>query len=116
MSNVQLDMVTASIPEPVAAPAAATGASVASAATPLQSAATSPSPGALLVMARQIGEILKSRTPGLDYRIDMAGDAPGVRVIESPSGVVVREIPSGEVLAVFQSLERNGGLLVGKSG
>ncbi len=116
MSNVQLDMVTASVPEPVAAPVAATGASASFAATPMQFAAATPSPGALLVMARQIGEILKSRSPGLDYKIDMAGASPGIRVIESPSGVVVREIPSGEVLAVFQSLERNGGLLVGKSG
>lgn len=117
MSNIPLGMVTAAIPEPVATPAVAAGASAATAETAAVAAAASqPSAQALLVMAHQVGAALKARNSGLNYAVDMIGGAPRIRVIDGQTGQVVRQFPSDQILTTYQAMERGEPVLVSRKG
>lgn len=115
MSDIPLGNVTAAKPESVAAPVAATGASV-SAAAPAITPTGQPSAEALLVMARQVGEALKSQNAGLDYKIDMVGGSPRLRVIDRHSGQILRQFPSDQVLSAYHGLKQGKPVLVSNMG
>lgn len=105
MATVQLGLSAPSIPEPAATPGVASGASI-----PTAPAAAS-SPAALLMIARQVGEGLKTKSSGLDYHIDMVGGLPRIRIIDRQTMQIIRQIPSDEVLTIHQALERSDGVL-----
>ncbi|MFY9329865.1 MAG: flagellar protein FlaG [Georgfuchsia sp.] len=105
-TNVQLGPLTPTIMEPVAAPGAATGVSVAA-----PSMATS-SPAALLMIAQQVGEGLKAKSAGLDYHVDMVSGMPRIRIIDRQTMQIIRQIPSDEVLTIHRALEGMAGVLV----
>ena len=110
MANLQIGPSLPSIAEPVAALGAATGASV----QPSLPAAVS-SPAALLAIAQQVGEGLKTKSAGLDYRIDMVGGMPRIRIIDSQTMQIIRQIPSDEVLTLHRALGGADGVLLRQS-
>lgn len=70
------------------------------------------SPTALLAIALQVGESLKSRSKGLDYHVDMINGAPRIRIIDSQTMQIIRQIPSDEVLTVHRALKDVSGFLI----
>ncbi len=109
MANVQLGPLMPPVTEPVATPSVATGVSV-----PVSPVVTS-SPAALLMIAQQVGEGLKSKSAGLDYHIDMVGGMPRIRIVDKQTMQIIRQIPSDEVLTLHRAIgNSNGGLLQDK--
>ena len=62
--------------------------------------------------ARQINEFLTSTAAGLEFKVDSRSSNVIVRVIESSTGKVIRQIPSEEAIAISQSLDHMRGLLL----
>jgi flagellar protein FlaG len=110
MANVQFDATAPSISEPIATASVAVAAAVAAPTT--MSAAAVASPAALLMIARQVGEGLKTKSAGLDYHIDIVGGMPRIRIIDTQTMQIIRQIPSDEVLTIHTALDRPEGVLL----
>jgi len=59
-----------------------------------------------------INSYVQSLRRDLQFTIDEATDRPIVRVIDSETNEVIRQIPSEEVLALARSLEKNQGIIL----
>ena len=62
--------------------------------------------------ARQINDFLKSSSAGLEFKVDSDSKRVVVRIVDSETGQVIRQIPTEEMLAIAQSLERVPGVLI----
>ena len=62
--------------------------------------------------ARQINDFLKSSSAGLEFKVDSSSKRVVVRIVDSETGQVIRQIPTEEMLAIAQSLERVPGVLI----
>lgn len=61
--------------------------------------------------ARQINDFLKSSSAGLEFKVDGDSKRVVVRIVDSETGKVIRQIPTEEMLAIAQSLEHAPGVL-----
>lgn len=59
-----------------------------------------------------INSYVQSLRRDLQFTIDEATDRPIVKVIDSETNEVIRQIPSEEVLALARSLEKNQGIIL----
>jgi flagellar protein FlaG len=62
--------------------------------------------------ARQINEFLKSAGSDVQFRVDEETKAVIVRVVDSETNEVIRQIPSEEMIAISHSLDQMVGLLL----
>jgi flagellar protein FlaG len=62
--------------------------------------------------ATQINEFLKSSAASVEFTVEGASDRVIVRVIDSATRHVIRQMPSEEAIAISRSLDRMTGLLV----
>jgi len=63
-------------------------------------------------IARQINEFLKSSDSNVQFAIDSESSKVVVRVVDSQTREVIRQIPSEELLAISRSLDQLTGLLI----
>lgn len=62
--------------------------------------------------ARQINEFLKLSSAGVEFAVDDRGGELIVRIVDTETKQVIRQMPSEEALAVSRSLDRMRGLLL----
>lgn len=67
---------------------------------------------AALRAARQINVYLKSSSAGVEFMVDDRSSKVIVRIVESETGQVIRQVPSEEMLAISHALDRVTGLLL----
>jgi len=91
-----------SVPSPAQAPAA-------HADNPKQAP---PGAAAAMQAARAINEFLKSSSANVEFMVDGRSSKVIVRVVDSETGQVIRQMPSEEMLAISQALDRMTGLLL----
>ncbi len=77
---------------------------------------TQPQPAASVEAAKQavarINEFLKSSAANVEFTVDAASDRVGVRVGDSETHQLIRQMPSEETLAISRALDRLSGLLL----
>jgi len=71
-----------------------------------------PSDEATRQAARMINDFLKSSSAGIEFSVDDGSNRIVVRVVDSETKQVIRQMPSEEALAIAQSLDRLTGLLL----
>jgi flagellar protein FlaG len=71
-----------------------------------------PEAEALQQAARQINAFLKSSSTGVEFVVDGPSNQVVVRIVDSNTGQVLRQMPSPEMLALSESLDRMSGLLL----
>jgi flagellar protein FlaG len=62
--------------------------------------------------AARINEFLKSSAANVQFTVDAASDKVIVRVIDSETGQLIRQMPTEEMLAISRALDRLSGLLL----
>ena len=62
--------------------------------------------------AAEINKFLKSSSASVEFTVEGKTDRVIVRVVDSATHQVIRQIPSEETLAISRSLDRMAGLLV----
>lgn len=77
-----------------------------------QSGAIQPSSEQLTQAVKQIQDVVKQNVNGLQFSIDEDVGVPVVKVIDTESKKVIRQIPSQEVLEIAKALDKLQGLLV----
>ncbi|MBN9694508.1 MAG: flagellar protein FlaG [Zoogloea sp.] len=78
----------------------------------LQNGAIQPSSEQLTQAVKQIQDVVKQNVNGLQFSIDEDVGVPVVKVIDTESKKVIRQIPSQEVLEIAKALDKLQGLLV----
>jgi flagellar protein FlaG len=102
----------------VAAPLPGTAASPVSTPAPpapgqaARQAQPSPTAEAVRQSARQINAFLKSSSAGIEFVVDGQSNKVIVRVVDSETKQLIRQMPSEETLAISQALDRVTGLLL----
>ena len=66
-------------------------------------------------LAEQANAFLKSRNANVEFQVDSGSGRTVLRIIDSQSKEVLRQIPSEELLAISRSLDRLRGLLLRSS-
>jgi flagellar protein FlaG len=103
----------AQTPAPAAPAAKARSAPAQQDAVPVAAqAAAAPEPAELRKVADQINAQLRALAQGIRFSVDDDTGRTIVRVLDTETGQVLRQIPSEEMLAISQSLERLQGLLL----
>lgn len=67
---------------------------------------------AALQAAAQINEFLKSSAANVEFTVDSTSDHVIVRVVDSETNQLIRQIPTEETLAISRALDRLTGLLL----
>ena len=62
--------------------------------------------------ARMINDFLKKSSAGIEFSVDEGSNRIIVRVVDSETRELIRQMPSEEALAIAQSLDRLTGLLL----
>jgi len=62
--------------------------------------------------AARINEFLKSSAAGVEFTVEGASNRVIVRVVDSATHQVIRQMPTEETLAISRSLDRMTGLLL----
>ena len=62
--------------------------------------------------ARRINEFLKSSSAAVEFVVDGQSNRVVVRVVDSATGQLIRQMPSEEMLAISHALDRVTGLLL----
>ena len=62
--------------------------------------------------ARRINEFLKSSSASVEFTVDGQSNRVIVRVVDSATGQLIRQMPSEEMLAISHALDRVTGLLL----
>ncbi len=63
-------------------------------------------------VASQINDFLKSSAAEMQFSVDSESDRVVVRIIDTATNQVIRQMPSEEMLAISRSLDKLTGLLV----
>lgn len=75
-------------------------------------AASQPSPDQLNQAVKQIQDVIKQTANSLQFSIDKDSGMTIVKVVDTESKKVIRQIPSEEVMAIAKALDKLQGLLV----
>ncbi len=62
--------------------------------------------------AARINEFLKSSAANVEFTVDAASDQVIVRVVDSETQQLIRQMPTEEMLAISRALDRLSGLLL----
>jgi flagellar protein FlaG len=76
-----------------------------------QAPAAPASADAIQQAARRINEFLKSSATDVEFAVDGRSNKVVVRVVDSQTKQVIRQMPTEEMLAISQSLDQMSGLL-----
>jgi flagellar protein FlaG len=79
---------------------------------PQVTAQQSPSNAAIKQAAQQVNSYLQSNKSNLQFEVDSQTDKVVVRIVDSETKEVIRQIPSEEMLAISQSLDKMIGFLI----
>ncbi|MBL0125124.1 MAG: flagellar protein FlaG [Betaproteobacteria bacterium] len=113
-----------SVSPPVAGPVLQRGAPAAGTTGAQGSASPQPAPQAVAQpqppltnegikqVARQIDDFLKASSSNLEVSVDNESDEVIVRVVDTETQEVIRQIPSKEMLAISQAIDHMSGLLL----
>lgn len=63
-------------------------------------------------VARQINDFLKSSSSSIEFTVDGDSSTVVVRVVDSQTNELIRQIPSEEMIAISKSLDQMAGLLL----
>lgn len=63
-------------------------------------------------VVRQINDFLKSSASNVEFTLDSRSDKVVVRIVNTQTNQLIRQIPSEEMLAISQSLDQMTGLLL----
>lgn len=98
-------------PPPAAAPAGGAGAPAAEVRSPAQDA---PPPSARQVQAavKELERVVQSKASNLQFSIDDDSGHTIVKVIDSSTGDLIRQIPSQEVVDIARNIDRMQALLM----
>lgn len=106
------------LPAPASLPRASEpkpGATRPAAPAPQPSATAAPAPSNRAVaeqIARQISRFLESSSVNLQFVVDRDSSKVVVRIVDPETDVVIRQIPSEELVAISKALENMSGLLL----
>lgn len=75
-------------------------------------AAPPPEPQKAAQAAQAINDFLKSASAGIEFRIDNASERVIVRVVDTETQQLIRQMPSEEMVAISHALDRMAGLLL----
>ena len=74
--------------------------------------AAPPTPEQLNQAVKQIQDVIKQTAQSLQFSIDKDSGMTVVKVVDTESKKVIRQIPSEEVMAIAKALDKLQGLLV----
>ncbi|HMV17511.1 MAG TPA: flagellar protein FlaG [Zoogloea sp.] len=77
-----------------------------------QNPAAPPTPEQLNQAVKQIQDVIKQTAQSLQFSIDKDSGMTVVKVVDTESKKVIRQIPSEEVMAIAKALDKLQGLLV----
>ena len=83
--------------------------------TPTKAAAPAQAPlssDAVKKIASQINDFLKSSSSSLQFAVDDDTDKIVVRIVDSQTNEVIRQMPSEEMIAISKSLDQMSGWLI----
>ena len=63
-------------------------------------------------LAKEIGKALQSTAHGLEFSVDSRSGSVIMRVVDSQTGEVIRQVPSEELLVVARTLDKLKGILL----
>lgn len=63
-------------------------------------------------IARRVGEALKTSSANLEFKVDDDSGKVVVRVVDSQTNELIRQIPSEEMLSISRALDQMQGLLL----
>lgn len=63
-------------------------------------------------VARQINDFLKSSSSSIEFTVDGDSSTVVVRIVDSQTNELIRQIPSEEMIAISKSLDQMAGLLL----
>lgn len=77
-------------------------------------AATAPPPDAAAVRAavKEINQVIRSFSRNLEFTVDEATRKTIVKVVDTDTGEVIRQIPSEETLTIARALDQLQGLII----
>jgi len=114
--NLQAGTISLPTAGPPATPAPRLPASRQPVSVPAQTASPEPSrqPGAddVRQAARRVGEFLKPSSADLEFQVDGESGKVIVRVIDTQTNQLIRQIPSQELLDISRALDHMQGLLL----
>jgi len=67
---------------------------------------------AIKQIARQINDFLQSTSSNIQFMVDAESSKVVVRIVDSQTKQLIRQIPSEEMLAISKSLDQMSGLLI----
>lgn len=62
--------------------------------------------------ARQINDLLKSSQADVEFTVNSESNHVVVRIVDSQTQQVIRQMPSEEMIAIAKSMDRMSGLLI----
>ena len=62
--------------------------------------------------AQEINDFLKSSSAGIEFQVDNQSDRVIVRVVDSETRQLIRQVPTEEMVAISHALDRMTGLLL----
>jgi flagellar protein FlaG len=99
----------------------ASGATSGSARAPARADATAPAqaavdPAQLKQAAEAVNQQIQATVPNLRFSVDDDTGKMVVRIVDTATGDVIRQVPSEELLAISRSIDRLQGLLLNGQG
>jgi flagellar protein FlaG len=92
--------------------AGATAAEASKEAAPVQQAKPAPDEEQVTQALKSINELLKTRSPDLEFSIDRDSDRAIVKVVDKETQEVIRQMPSEDALQIAKALDRLQSMLI----
>ena len=71
-----------------------------------------PDPQKAAQAAKEINDFLKSSSAGIEFQVDNQSDRVIVRVVDTETKQLIRQVPTEEMVAISHALDRMTGLLL----
>jgi flagellar protein FlaG len=71
-----------------------------------------PDPQKAAQAAKEINDFLKSSSAGIEFQIDNQSERVIVRVVDTETKQLIRQVPTEEMVAISHALDRMTGLLL----
>ena len=73
---------------------------------------TRPDPQKAAQAAKEINDFLKSSSAGIEFQVDNQSERVIVRVVDTETKQLIRQVPTEEMVAISHALDRMTGLLL----
>jgi flagellar protein FlaG len=71
-----------------------------------------PDPQKAAQAAKEINDFLKSASAGIEFQVDNQSERVIVRVVDTETKQLIRQVPTEEMVAISHALDRMTGLLL----